>query len=518
MRRATFLLVLPLLVYAQETRSSVDGMVVNSATAESIRRATVSLRRTEASHDKTAPGSYTVSTDGEGKFLFAGIEPGAYSLVATRNGFAQSRHVISIRLEGGQKSTGQLVLMMPHAVITGRVLDPEGDPVTGADVQAQAVTWSGGRRLSRVAGATTNDLGEFRIFGLPAGKYYLSATFTGGQLEGTGEAFGVTYYPRTTDAAAAAPLQVGAGAQLRNIDIMLVRIRTGTIRGRVSCAIPGEKRTFSLMLMGNSMGTMRPTMVKPDGSFEITRVPPGTYNLSAQATIDEKRYSLHLVVQVSGGDLNGVAIPIQAGTTISGRIFVEDRPDEGFGGITVGLRGWQTGGVIFGAQPNAKTQKDGSFELESVPFDHFAFYAAGLPPGYYLKSVQAAGIDVLASGIQTGSVSGTLMVTVSPKAGTVEGIVKDPHSDQLFPGATVVLVPENRSRTELFQQATTDRTGQFSFRTVVPGEYRVFAWEDVPAYAWMEPDFLRYIESKGERLTVGEGSRPSVQLKLIPAQ
>jgi hypothetical protein len=518
MRRATFLLVLPLLLRAQDARCSVDGMVVNSATGEPIRRATISLRRTEASRDKTAQGSYTVSTDAEGKFLFAGIEPGAYSLVATRNGFAQSKHVIAIRLEAGQKSTGQLVLMMPHAVITGRVLDPEGDPITGADVQAQAVTWSGGRRLSRVAGATTNDLGEFRIFGLPAGKYYLSATFNGGQLEGSGEEFGATYYPRTTDAAAAAPLQVGAGAQVRNIDIMLARIRTGTIRGRVSCEIPGEKQTFSLMLMGNSITTMRPARVQTDGSFEITRVPPGTYNLSAQATIDEKRYSSHLVVQVSGGDLNGVAIPIQAGTTISGRIYVEDRPEEGLGGITVGLRGWQTGGVIFGPQPNAKSQKDGSFQLENVPFDHFGFYAAGLPPGYYLKSVQASGIDVLASGLESGNVVGTLMVTVSPKAGIVEGTVKDPHSDQLFPNATVVLAPENRARTELFQQATTDRSGQFSFRTVVPGEYRVFAWEDVPAYAWMEPDFLRDIESKAERVTVAEGSRPSLLLKLIPAQ
>jgi protocatechuate 3,4-dioxygenase beta subunit len=517
MRRAMLVLVLPLLLHAQDTRCSVDGMVVNSATGEPVRRAAVSLRRTEPGQSKTSPGTYTVPADAQGKFLFADIEPGAYNLVAERSGFAQPKRNNSIKLEPGQKSTGQLVLMTPHAVITGRVLDPEGDPVTGADVQAQAVTWSGGRRLSRVAGASTNDLGEYRIFGLPAGKYYLSATFNGGQHE-VGQEFGVTYYPRTTDDAAAAPVQVAAGAQLRNMDITLTRIRTGTIRGHVACEIPGEKRMYSMTLMGSSISLMRPARVQQDGSFEITRVPPGPYNLMATATIDEKRYTAHLQVQVAGGDLNGIVIPIHAGGTVAGRIFVEDHPDEALGGITVGLRGWQTNGIIFGPQPNAKTEKDGSFQLENVPFDHFAFYAAGLPSGYYLKRVHAGGIDVLTSGLETGSGFGTLMVVVSSKAATIEGTVKDARSEQPYPSATVVLVPENRARTELFQQASSDRGGRFTFRTVVPGEYRVFAWEDVPAFAWMDPDFLREFESQGERVSVAEGARPSLDLKLIPAR
>jgi hypothetical protein len=284
----------------------------------------------------------------------------------------------------------------------------------------------------------------------------------------------------------------------------------------VNCEIEGEKRSFSMMLLGTGASITRSGTVRPDGSFEVNRISPGRYNLAISATIDDKRYSAHTVVQVGGGDVNGVVIPVRAGGSVSGRLYVEDRPEEGLGGITVGLQGWQTNGVIFGPQPVAKTKTDGSFQLDDVQQDHFGFYATGLPSGYYVKAVSAGGIDVLASGLETGSGFATLHVVVSPKAGIVEGSVQDARS-QPFAGATVVLVPDDRTRTTYFQKAGTDQNGRFTFRTVVPGGYRVFAWEEVEAYAWRDPDFLHVVESQSERVTVAEGSTQAVQLKLIPA-
>ena len=69
------------------------------------------------------------------------------------------------------------ILIPRGSVISGRMLDEFGDPVTDAMVSAMRSVWSNGRRRLQPAGrmAMTNDLGQFRIYGLPAGDYYVSA-------------------------------------------------------------------------------------------------------------------------------------------------------------------------------------------------------------------------------------------------------------------------------------------------------------------------------------------------------
>lgn len=114
----------------------------------------------------------------------------------------------------------------------------------------------------------------------------------------------------------------------------------------------------------------------------------------------------------------------------------------------------------------------------------------------------------------------TFASPVSPKAGLITGVAQNPNTGGPAPGATVVLVPKEKERREistLYQQATTDQHGRFRFKNVVPGEYKVYAWEDVQATAWMDADFMKPVEDKGESVTVGESAVANVQVKLIPA-
>jgi hypothetical protein len=83
-----------------------------------------------------------------------------------------------------------------------------------------------------------------------------------------------------------------------------------------------------------------------------------------------------------------------------------------------------------------------------------------------------------------------------------------------------VLVPqekERRDRQEFYQTANTDFSGQFTFKSVTPGEYRVYAWEEADYGAWMDPDFLQPLESRGEAVSVPEGGRQAIQVNLSPA-
>jgi hypothetical protein len=349
---------------------------------------------------------------------------------------------------------------------------------------------------------------------LPAGKYYVSASYRVGQTLPNGEEYAVTYYPRTVDAGAAVPIALAAGAQLRNIDIVLGRTRTVAIRGRVNCEVPGEKKVFTMMVIPRLAAGIaslslisRSAHVRPDGTFEIPRMPSGTYNLMVSATIDEKRYSSRAIVTVAGGDVEGVQVAIRPTGTVSGRVRVEGRDEEQLLAVTVGLRAWESNGVILGNTPQVKAAPDGKFVLDGVGVDHYSFYATGLPEGYYLKSVRTSGMDVLQHGYEAAGGAAIFDVVLSPNAGAIEGTTTA--------GATIALVPDTRDRTEHYANTTADQDGHFRFRNVVPGEYRIFAWEDVPQYAWMDPDYMRDLERKGSTVSVAEGAHPSVQVTAI---
>ena len=127
--------------------------------------------------------------------------------------------------------------------------------------------------------------------------------------------------------------------------------------------------------------------------------------------------------------------------------------------------------------------------------------------------VKDTGIDT------TRSAGGPLIITVSARAGQIEGVVLD-DKQQPTAGASVVLVPEPklRDRAEAFKDVTTDQYGRFVLKNLEPGAYKLFAWEDVEPGEYMDPEFLKPVEEHGYAVRIHEGSRESAELKLIPVE
>ena len=239
--------------------SSISGQVVLEGVGTPLRKVLVAL---VFQQEGTEPE--TTATDSDGRFQFDGLQPGEYRIALGRNGFLstnrRSHHYSPnlLLLEPGQELQGLLFRMRQAGVIKGKLVDEDGDPVPGVSVYPRLAS---GRDES-VVSDTTNDLGEFRIAGLPEGKFLVLAQPRAGMVasgkQGQQTVYAPTYYPSTLDHTQAAIVEVLAG-QESTANFNLISSRTFTVKGRVlgltpqarpnlrpgiDCSVSDQSRTY----------------------------------------------------------------------------------------------------------------------------------------------------------------------------------------------------------------------------------------------------------------------------------
>src|SRR5439155_10393652 len=155
----------------------IAGRVVAADTGRPIKRARVMV---------SAGGrqARATTTDEQGRFRITDLMGGSYTITASRTGFVdavygQRRPLqpgTAIQLADGQELATIDLRLVRGGVITGRVLDEDGEPLARAVVTVQRYQYvRGERQLSPAGGDQTDDRGQYRVFGLPAGDYYVSA-------------------------------------------------------------------------------------------------------------------------------------------------------------------------------------------------------------------------------------------------------------------------------------------------------------------------------------------------------
>jgi Carboxypeptidase regulatory-like domain len=110
-----------------------------------------------------------------------------------------------------------------------------------------------------------------------------------------------------------------------------------------------------------------------------------------------------------------------------------------------------------------------------------------------------------------------LEIVIGTKPGAIEGDVAAAAGAPL-PGATVVLLPNARNRFDLFRTTTSDPSGRFRFDRVPPGDYKIFAWDEVSDGAWQDPDFLRIYEERGTPIQAREAATDTARVQVIAAE
>jgi Carboxypeptidase regulatory-like domain len=250
-------------------------------------------------------------------------------------------------------------------------------------------------------------------------------------------------------------------------------------------------------------------------------VTPGAYFLTASVNDGSNYRQGRLAVDVGSSTIEGLIVTVAPGVSVRGHVRSDpDGPPVDLSSVRFMLQPRELN--IYGGGGQAKPEPDGTFEMKNVTADRFNLVSYNLPAGAYIKSVRCDQTDVLASGLDltAGAPPALLEIVVSPRAANVAGTVQNAKTGNTAPGAMVVLVPQEKERREqqsYYKQMVSDQLGAFSLAGVPPGEYKVYAWEDIESGAWMDPDVLKVVEDKGESLTLREGDQKSLTLKLIPA-
>lgn len=519
-----------------EDRCSIEGQVVNAQTGEPLKKAHVRL----FGNDGQQNNNYSTTTDAGGHFVIQEIDPGTYTVFAERNGFTQaqygvrgtSRGAMPLPLGAGQRMRDVNFRLLPFGVIAGRVLDENGEPVE--HVLVTATRYAHGRNQGAQAGngGQTDDLGEYRIFGLEPGKYYLSATYRQQNMmaqdrtpaDTPDEGYAPTFYPGTIEATAAVAIDVVPGAQLRGIDVALRKTRTVRIRGKVINGL-GERLPQGVFLtllprekagMGFYPRAMAPVR-NADGTFELRGVTPGSYTLMAQCWDEGKVYFARQSVDVGNNNVDNVGLLLSTGMDLKGTVRTEGPDGAVLGNLQISLAPQE--GVRMGMQ-GAKVGDDRSFSLSNVPASIYTINVHGMPETFYIKSIRMGDADGLESGLDlTHGGAGMLEILLSPNGGQVDGSVGD-LKEAAGSSAVVVLAPEGRRRdqTTFFKMANTDAQGHFTMKGIAPGEYKLFAWAQIDDGDYQDPEFLKPYENQGEAVTIRENSRESVPLKLIETE
>ena len=529
--------------------SSIAGTVVKDPGSEPLKKAMVQV----VAEDQKLGGNYTAVTDADGYFRVDNVVPARYRMYVEKTGYIEvnrrghKSEVNIFTVQAGQSLEDLQLHMLATSVISGRVTDEDGDPMSGVNVVAQRKKPGKAGRETALNGAT-NDLGEYRLAGLFPGQYWIVAipppdirdyeqhnqkALLGTNLEDSpSEAqpdtrYLTTYYPGTYDAMQATSITVRAGDEMP-VNFTLMPGRAYHIRGTLAGVTAAQKPGVELVSKAGDAYRANANEIGPDGQFEVRGVAPGSYVLRAGAGTGTQLLSARQEINVVAADVAGVKLTPLPSFTLSGHIFVEGDGVTSLAQYSPNLRqaelpedpGFFMNQDFFGT--NTTVDRLGNFEWKNVdPGNYIVQVFGGNGQGFFLKSVRLGGRDVT-----TGfTVSGPAMLelVVSTKGGAVEGTVveKEKDVDDAHPvaNATAVAVPEEKYRklADHFGMGQTDQHGRFTVRGLAPGSYTLYAWQDLEEGVWRDPDFLRSQEANGAAVKVEEGSHQTVELKLSPA-
>jgi hypothetical protein len=426
-------------------------------------------------------------------------------------------------------------------VVTGRIVDEVGEPVLEAVVRVIQQRWVGGRKRAIPSGtAQTNDLGVYRVFGLPPGEYIVGVNAQAGRMPFAASAsteYAPVYYPGTSDLAMARTVTVTA-AQDTLVDLALTPTPVVRVAGMVidgsGRPLTGGRVTAVPRMTDASLGydAQRGGTIKPDGTFAVSGLTPGTWVLSAQRGrgFDEGGEREMARQEISVGDqaVEGVTLIMTRGGTLRGRMVFDGGPPPDPSSFRILTRAVdESEGFELTGGPG-RVNPDGTFEVTGLVGRRVPMLVGGSPQslsigtsqlGWAVKAVVFGDRDVQDTGIDfvPGRVVNADIVMSRDFAELSGSVTTDrgvPVTDY-----SVLVFSEDREKWFLpsgrwLRTARSNQDGQFKASSLAPGRYLVVAAESFDPNATGDPDELERLRGLATEVTLADNEKKTVTLTL----
>jgi protocatechuate 3,4-dioxygenase beta subunit len=486
--------------FAQSGNSAsleISGRVLNGATGESVPRALVeingrSFQPLREGQNHLAP--QPTFTDASGVFRFVGLSSGPYDITVSRPQFVAGHETVQLT------SSGKVVeiSLARLAVVTGTVIDAEGQPIRGVNVVlSRVLTLQGRRTLQQSRSVITDDRGQYRLWNIGAGSYVLKAA---GRGRGTmlystqalpsfsaSESFVPIYFGGSTDWRTATLIKLASGSEVKG-DFRLPLQPVRKIRGAVTGMTLFRNATFELFDQQDNLVATRAALSGAGGQFQLLDVLAGSYTVRVKQGAGAAQVFGEAQVTVGDEDATGVSIPLRPGVDVS---VVSEECRLGNTEAKV-----PCGSLVLHGFDGQEFSKN---TFRNVPPGGYEFQASSF--GHYVSSVLVGGRAVRPTErIQASEGMGPIEIQVAKDGASLEMSLEIPGSERPTDvQALVVPVFEN------FSGPVQTWLGPDQSVKYAPGEYTIYALRrsDLDELEYRNPEALR-------------GLTPSATIKVEP--
>ena len=485
-----FVLLLLIPVISARSQSAVDKTATSTISGKvtvggkGLSGVVVGLVISDQYQSNVRPTRFRSTTDEEGNYRITNVLPGTYDVISASPSYVATERK-SLIIGKNETVENVDIALDRGGVITGTVTDAEGRPVIEETVYVTAVAPT--QRRPYFPNIRTDDRGVYRAYGVPAGRYTVSAGRDANSSVGSRRPEGAsqrTYHPGTVDPAAATVINVSEGSEATNVDITLSGpVRTYSVSGRI---IDGETdKPMPNTRVGIQIFTQHGTSASGglaesnrDGYFKVENLPPGKYAVYSEPPAESNWHSEAVRLEVTDRDVEGLVIKTARGASVSGVVVLEGTSDPKVRANLFASRllGQILDRYIGRPNPTATINPNGSFHM------------TGLPPGRLMLHLQPSeafrlmrlerdgmvyprGVEIKEQEQVTG-----LRVVVGHADGAIRGVITLPNGLTLTASDRVRVSfrrTEDLGPGSYVTPIHPDARGHFRVDGLIPGTYEI---------------------------------------------